>query len=156
MATDFAPYANLRFLWPRPAVITGLRDGIPAASELVVVEVFAKAEAPSVQELPSLKTGTQVLQGYICRWATLPSGADWLTSGSSWSWTDTGLMPTGLAAEARGKAYLGPLDALPTLGGLVGEATILQLGGTFGIGGIGAELRAALGDAIRLSFVTVQ
>ena len=60
------------------------------------------------------------------------------------------------AAEARGKAYLGPLGSLPTLGGLVGEVTIMQLGGTFGIGGIGAELRTALGDAIRLQFATVQ
>lgn len=156
MATDFAPYANLRLLWSQPAEITDLRSGIPAPAALVVIEAFLKGDAPTVQELPSLRTGTRMMAGYLTRWAPLPQGADWLAAGSSWSWTDTGLMPAGLAAEARGKAYLGPLDALPTLGGLVGEATIMQLGGTFGIGGIGAELRTALGDAIRLSLATVQ
>ena len=156
MATDFAAYANLRFLWPQPAAITTLRNGMPSPAALVVIEVFAKGETGSPEQIPSLHIGTRTMEGYITRWAPLPSGASWLASGSSWSWTDTGLMPTGLAAEARGKAYLGPLDALPTLGGLVGEVTIMQLGGTFGIGGIGAELRTALGDAIRLQFATVQ
>lgn len=156
MATDFAPYANLRFLWPQPAEITSLRTGIPAPAALVAIEAFVKGDAPTVQELPSLRTGTRVLTGYITRWAPVPAGADWLDSGAGWSWTDTGLMPAGLAAEARGRAYLGPLSALPTLGGLVGEVTVMHLGGQFGIGGIGAELRTALGDAIRVSLATVQ
>lgn len=158
MATDFAAYANLRFLWPRPATITTLRDGIPASSDLVVIEAFAKGAAATPQEMQSLRYGTRVLEGYVCRYATLPAGGDWLSAGSSWSWTDTGLMPTGLAAQALCRAYLGDLASLPTRtdGGILGEVTILGVAGQFGVGGIGAELRAALGDAIRVSFATVQ
>ena len=158
MATDFAPYANLRFLWPRPAAITSLRDGIPVSTDLVVVEVFAKGAGATPQEMQSLRYGTRVLEGYICRYATLPAGGDWLSAGTSWAWSDTGLMPAGMAAEALCRAYLGDLTSLPTRtdGGILGEVTILGLAGQFGVGGIGAELRAALGDAIRVSFAAVQ
>lgn len=154
MATDFAAYANLRMLWARPAAVTSLRQGVPASADLVVIEAFLKGDGPTAMELPSLRVGTTVLQGYLTRHAPLPAGGDWLSAGTGWAWDDSGLMPTGLAAEGRGRAFLGDLASLPTRanGGVLGEATILHLGGQFGIGGIGAELRAALGDAIRVSF----
>lgn len=157
MATDFAPYANLRMLWARPVEITDLRNGIPVSTDLVVIEAFVKGGGATPQELPSLRSSTVIREGFITQWAELPEDADWLAAGSSWSWSTDGLMPPGLQAEARGRAYLGPLEQLPTIanGGMLGEATILELGGQFGVGGIGAELRAALGDAIRVSFARV-
>lgn len=155
MATDFNEYRNLRLIWHQPAAITNLRDGLPAPGDPVIIEAFLKASEPTAQELPSLRIGVRTLSGFICRWALLPAGGDWLSAGNGWSWDESGLMPAGLQADARGNAYLGDLPALPTLGGLRGEATITSLGGTFGVGGIGAELRVALGDAIRVAFETV-
>jgi hypothetical protein len=157
MATNFAPYANLRFLWIAPGTITNFRAGVPAAGPSVVVEAFVKGTAASPQELASIKPQSRLLEGYITRFATVPAQGNWLAAASAFSWTSTGLAPTGLLPGVEGRALLGTLESLPTIaaGGLQGKATIVGLMEPFGPGGIGAELRSALGDKIRLSLEVV-
>ena len=157
MATDFAPNANLRFLWTPPGTITTLRNGVPAAGASVIIEAFAKGQGRTEQDLPGVKAGAVMLEGYLTRYATL-GNASWLAAGAGFSWTDTGYRPPGLLPGATGKAVLTRLDALPTLpdGAEQGMLHILELSQPFGIGGIGAELREALGDKFRAAFSTTQ
>jgi len=155
MATDFAPYANLRMLWRPPGTITSFRSGVPAAGPAVVVEAFAKGSGRSEQDLPGVKAGALILEGYITRWALLGS-ATWQAAGSAFSWDETGYRPAGMLPGATGQAVLTNLTLLPTLadGSEVGQLRILELSQPFGIGGIGTELREALGDKFRAALST--
>lgn len=155
MATDFAPYANLRMLWQPPGTITSFRSGVPAAGPAVVVEAFAKGSGRSEQDLPGIKAGALILEGYITRWALLGS-ATWQATGSAFSWNETGYRPAGMLPGATGQAVLTDLTLLPTLadGSEVGQLRILELSQPFGIGGIGTELREALGDKFRAALST--
>jgi hypothetical protein len=154
MATDFAPFANLRLLIPQQAAApTGLRDGLPASSASWVIEAFVKAEQAAARdgaETPSVDPSRRVLAGYITAWALLPENTDWLAASSAFSWDETGLAPSGLIAGVGGRGFLGVLPDLPTLSGnpQQGKGTIIGLSGIYGPGGIGAELRPELGDAI--------
>jgi hypothetical protein len=150
MATDFAEYANLRMLWTPPGAITNFRAGVPAAGPAVVVEAFAKSQGRSEQDLPGVMAGSLILEGYLTRWALLGS-ASWLAAGSSLSWNETGYRPAGMLPGAEGKAVLTNLSTLPTLadGTEQGQLRMLELGQPFGVGGIGIELREALGDKFR-------
>lgn len=152
MATDFAPYANVRILWIPPGTITDFRSGVPTAGDPIVIEAFVKGETSPAQDLPSIKAAPRTLSGYITSWATVPTGTDWLAATTAFSWDTTGLAPAGLLPGVKGRAFLGSLEALPaTTGGQQGEATIVSVAGMFGVGGIGAELRAALGDGITIA-----
>lgn len=157
MATDFAEYANLRFRWTRTNAPANLRNGVPTAGTTYVLQAFVKASAPSPDVLPQLTAGQTVLSGYLTAYATLPNGTSWLAAASAFSWTETGLAPDGLLAGAEGRALLGRLESLPTVapGGVEGKATIRALQQPFGIGGIGAELRTALGDKVEFIFSPV-
>jgi hypothetical protein len=150
MATDFAEYANLRMLWTPPGVITNFRAGVPAAGPAVVVEAFAKSQGRSEQDLPGVMAGSLIVEGYLTRWALL-GNASWLAAGSSLSWDETGYRPAGMLPGAEGKAVLTNLSALPTLvdGTEQGQLRMLELSQPFGVGGIGIELREALGDKFR-------
>jgi hypothetical protein len=150
MATDFAPYANLRMLWKPPGTITSFRAGVPAAGPAVVIEAFAKGTGRTEQDLPGAKAGSLILEGYITRWALLGS-ASWLVAGASLSWNDTGYRPAGMLPGAEGQAVLTDLSVLPTVadGAEQGQLRILELSQPFGVGGIGIELREALGDKFR-------
>lgn len=153
MATDFAEYANLRMLWAPPGVITTLRDGVPAAGPAVVVEAFVKAQGRSEQDLPGAKAGSLMLDGFITRWALL-GNASWLVAGASLSWNETGYRPAGMLPGATGQAVLTDLTVLPTLadGAEQGQLRILEF--PYGVGGIGAELREALGDQFKAALST--
>ena len=155
MATDFAEYANLRMLWTPPGAITNFRAGVPAAGPAVVVEAFAKSQGRSEQDLPGVMAGSLILEGYLTRWALLGS-ASWLAAGSSLSWNETGYRPAGMLPGAEGKAVLTNLSTLPTLadGTEQGQLRMLELGQPFGVGGIGIELREALGDKFRAALST--
>jgi hypothetical protein len=150
MATDFAEYANLRMIWTPTGAITNFRAGVPAAGPAVVVEAFAKSQGRSEQDLPGVMAGSLILEGYLTRWALLGS-ASWLAAGSSLSWNETGYRPAGMLPGAEGKAVLTNLSALPTLadGTEQGQLRMLELSQPFGVGGIGIELREALGDKFR-------
>jgi len=154
MATDFAPYANLRLLWLPTGTVTSFRNGVPSGGAPIVIEAFLKGQVGQPQPLPSIKAAAGSRAGYVTQWATVPTGADWLASRSAFSWNTTGLAPEGLLPGVKGKAFLGLLESLPSRssGGMLGEATIIELYGAFGVGGIGAELRPALGDAITVTF----
>ena len=155
MATDFAPYANLRMLWQPPGTITSFRAGVPASGPAVVIEAFAKAQGRSEQDLPGVKAGSLILEGYLTRWALLGS-ASWLVAGASLSWTETGFRPAGMLPGASGQAVLTDLTVLPALadGAEQGQLHILELSQPFGVGGIGMELREALGDKFRAALST--
>jgi hypothetical protein len=154
MATDFTPYANLRLLIPQPPTApANFRSGVPVGTGSWVIECFARAEQAAGrpgQELPSIDPSKRTLAGYITAWATLPANTSWLAVRSAFTWTETGLAPSGLLTGMGGRGFLGVLPDLPTItaSGQQGEATILGLAGTYGPGGIGAELRDVLGDAI--------
>lgn len=152
MATDFAPYANVRILWIPPGTITDFRSGVPAGGDPIVIEAFVKGETGTATGLPSVKDAPRVLSGYITAFATVPAQTDWLAAQSAFSWDATGLAPAGLLPGIKGRGFLGYLEGLPaTAGGQQGEVTVISVAGVFGVGGIGAELRAALGDAISIS-----
>jgi hypothetical protein len=161
MATDFAPYANLRLLIPQPAEAPeSLRDGLPVSRGAWVIEAFAKAEQGAGRDAPgppSIDPSKRILAGYITAWATLPAETDWLAARSAFTWDETGLAPDGLMVGMSGPGFLGALPDLPALTGnpQQGEATIQGLSGTFGSGGIGAELRAVTGDAITVELQVV-
>jgi hypothetical protein len=149
MPTDFAPYANLRLLIPQPAAApANFRSGVPAGAGSWLIHVFAKGPATAAPATPSIDPRTRTLEGYITAWATLPANTSWLQATAGLSWDTTGLAPAGLLTGASGRGFLGLLESLPAVTGQQGEATITALGGAFGTGGIGAELRAQLGDAI--------
>ena len=153
MATDFAEYANLRMLWQPPGTITTFRAGVPAAGPAVVVEAFVKPQGRSEQDLPGVQAGSLMLEGFITRWALLGS-ASWLVAGASLSWTETGYRPTGMLPGATGQAVMTDLTVLPTLadGAERGQLRILEF--PYGVGGIGAELREALGDKFKAALST--
>lgn len=153
MATDFAEDANLRMLWAPPGVITTLRDGVPAAGPAVVVEAFVKPLGRSEQDLPGAKAGSLILDGFITRWALL-GNANWLVAGASLSWNETGYRPAGMLPGATGQAVWTDLTVLPTLadGAEQGQLRILEF--PYGVGGIGAELREALGDKFKAALST--
>lgn len=150
MATDFAPYANLRLLIPQPAAApVNFRSGVPAGAGSWLLHVFAKSPATAeAAGPPSISPRSRTLEGYITAFATLPANTSWLQATSGLAWDTSGLAPAGLLTGASGRGFLGVLETLPTVTGQQGEATITSLGGSFGPGGIGAELRAQLGDAI--------
>ena len=153
MPTDFAPYANFRILWTPPGTIEDFRSGVPTAGDPIVIEAFLKGETSPAQDLPSIKAAPRTLTGYITAYATLPAQTDWLAAGSAFTWTDTGLAPAGLLPGVKARGFLGSLEGLPaTTGAQIGSVTIISVAGTFGVGGIGSELRAALGDALQISF----
>jgi len=153
MATDFPEYANLRMLWAPPGTITNFRAGVPAAGPAVVVEAFAKPQGRSEQDLPGVKAGSLMLEGFVARWALLGS-ANWLAAGSSLTWDETGYRPAGMLPGATGQAVITDLTVLPTLadGAEQGQLRILEF--PFGIGGIGSELREALGDKFMAALFT--
>lgn len=153
MATDFTPYANLRMLWRPPGAITTFRSGVPAAGPAVVVEAFAKPLGRSEQDLPGVKAGSLILDGFITRWALLGS-ASWLVAGASLSWTETGFRPAGMLPGAEGQAVWTDLTVLPALadGAEQGKLRILEF--PYGVGGIGAELRQSLGDKFKAALST--
>lgn len=117
-----------------------------------VIEAFLKGDTGTPVELPSIGAAPRVLSGYITAYATLPAQTDWLAAGSAFTWTDTGLAPAGLLPGIIGRGFLGNLPDLPTTtGGQQGKATVISVAGAYGVGGIGAELRQALGDALSIS-----
>lgn len=152
MATDFAPYANLRLLIPQPVAAVSFRSGVPSSAGSWVLHVFAKGQTAAAADLPSVSPRTRTLEGYITAWAPLPTGASWLAASSAFAWDTTGLAPQGLLPGASGRGFLGILESLPAIAasGQQGEATITGLAEPFGPGGIGAELRQQLGDRIRI------
>lgn len=161
MATDFAPYANLRLLVHQPIEApTSLRDGVPTSSGSWVIEAFIKGESGTLRDAtgtPSLDPSKRILSGYITAWATLPAETDWLAAGSAFGWDDTGLAPAGLMVGMGGRGLLGVLPDLPALSGnpQQGHATIIGLGGAYGPGGIGGELRGETGDALTVELEVV-
>ena len=158
MANDFLEYSNIRLLWTPHGTVTSLRQGVPATGAAVVIDAFVKGDGINSKALDGKAEGSVTLSGYLTRYATLPTGVDWLAAAGAFSWQIGGLRPAGLLPAAQGPAFLGDLASLPTItaGGLRGTFKLADLGLPYGIGGIGAELRSELGDKIspRFSMVT--
>ncbi len=152
MPSPFLQYANLRLLIRQPPTSLNFRSGVTANTAAWVIEAYAKGETVAAADLPSVSPRSRILAGYLTRWAVLPTGGNWLAAASAFTWTDTGLAPAGLTLGMSGRGFLGILPDLPTKSGtwLEGEATILGLSEPFGPGGIGAELRAAGVEKLRV------
>jgi hypothetical protein len=82
----------------------------------------------------------------------IPLLTDWLAAGAAWPWEEGGQSPEGFMPGAEGPALWGDLEALPEVDGEHGRLTILEIGGTFGFGGIGKEIRAEAGDGFVAGF----
>lgn len=153
MPTDFAPYANFRLLWTPPGPVADFRSGTPTAGTPVLIEAFLKGSTSPAQDLPSVGAAPRILEGYITATAAVTGELDWLAATSAFSWNTTGLAPAGLLPGVVGRGFLGRLDLLPTnVGGQLGHVTVQAVAGAFGVGGIGAELRDLVGDALTLRF----
>jgi hypothetical protein len=152
MATAFAQFPGMRMMWRRPiSVPTNLREGIAATTDSVVIEAYVVTNGPNdEQSLGGQSFGAANIRGNVTRWAVLPSGANWLDIGSSWSWNDSGLKPTGLPRGEKMKAFLGATTNLPSLGdGEVGWLTIATMSSEGGIDGI---VRQFAGDKFTGTF----
>jgi hypothetical protein len=152
MTTPFADFANLRLLWRRPtAAATSLREGLQRATDLVVIEAFAEVQGPGGEQPSGGRSiGSGSIEGNITRWAVVPSGANWLDAGTAWSWTDTGLRPTGFPRGEKLEAFMGDLANLPTTTEAErGWVTIATLSG---VGGIDALIRVEAGDEFTGTF----
>lgn len=152
MATPFADFTNLRMLWRRPtAALTSLRDGMRPAVDLVVIEAFAELQGPGgEQDSGGRAIGAASIEGNLTRWAVVPSGAGWLDAGSAWSWTDTGLRPTGLPRGEKLEAFMGAITSLPAL--TEGERGWVTIATLSGVGGIDALIRVEAGDEFTGTF----
>lgn len=159
MASPFADFPNVRLAWDRPTgPPTNLRNGLSAAVETIAIEGFLGGPGGTTDQglsdpagAPSaLAAGALAVKIYVIRWALVPSGQSWLLSGTSWTWTSTGLRPSGLIASDRElQAYRGPMTALPTPSiGTIGTMMIDQVGTPYGDGGIGGLLRDEIGDVL--------
>jgi hypothetical protein len=158
MASPFAEVGNARLLWLQPgSAPANFRQGPAAVSTTrVVIEAFLRAVVPTSPMGSAAVEGRQSVvnavdrrvTAWIIRYATVPTGADWLAAGSAWTWTETGLLPAGLgASRADLQCYWGPLP--PSLAtGRLGVFNLEQVGGDYGTGGIGAAVRAEAGDSI--------
>lgn len=157
MATRFKTLANARILWRQPGALpVNFRQGArPSTTTAVVIEAFLKGSSGGGETAtPSAAIGGESWSGYLTRWALLPAGASWLDLGSSWSWIETGLRPTGLRRGMSGDAFIGNLSALPALGsGIQGQMELTSLEGTYGVGGIGARLLPRTGERIAATFM---
>jgi hypothetical protein len=152
MPTPFADFANIRLLWRRPtAAATSLREGLQRATDLVVIEAFAEVQGPGGEQPSGGRSiGSGSIEGNITRWAVVPSGAGWLDAGTAWSWTDTGLRPTGFPRGEKLEAFMGDLASLPTTTEAErGWVTIATLSG---VGGIDALIRVEAGDEFTGTF----
>lgn len=159
MASPFATRANARIRWQQGTALPDLREGLTAATELVVIEAFltlrgvpdrqGAGAGAAAEGLPSaMAAESQPAIGYVTRWAVVPTGATWLDSGAGWTWDTTGLRPPSLvASNQEAQLYFGPLAALPTPPpGSLRTITFLQVTWDQGDGGIGAQLRSKAGD----------
>ena len=152
MPSPFQDYANLRLLVRQPPTSLNFRSGVTANTAAWVIEAYTKGETVAAADLPSVSPRSRILEGYLTRWAVLPQNGNWLAAASAFTWTDTGLAPAGLLPGITGRGFLGSLPDLPTTtGGQQGKATVISVAGAYGVGGIGAELRTALGDALTIS-----
>jgi len=151
MATPFLQFANCRMLFSRRTDrIPNFRDGGRVTTEMVVLEAFAKLSQPgTTNEAGALELKQQSLDGYICRYAVVPSGTDWLGLGFGWEWDESGLKPEGLNSGQKVETFIGDLKGLPaTDGGEQGWTDLGSLLLPFGVGGIGQTLREVQGDRI--------
>jgi hypothetical protein len=116
MPTPFAPYANFRALWQRPAApAASLREGIRPATDSVVLEFYAKLQGPGGEQPGggSIAIGAASITAYLTRWAVLPTGGNWLDAGTAWQWDQTGFRPAGLARGDKLQAWMGNPALLP-------------------------------------------
>lgn len=153
MATPFLEFANCRMRFPRrTSRIPNFRDGGRVAQEDVVMEVFAKlvfSAAQGFQQAGAMELKQQFLKGYICRWAVVPNGTDWLSLGTAWVWDESGQKPEGLASGQKVETWFGDLSGLPARdGGEQGWTDLRSVILPFGIGGIGETIRETAGDRI--------
>lgn len=159
MPSPLAGFSNARLLWPQPAAApANFRQGPAAVSTTsVVIELFLGASDKARPVINPAVEGRQTVvnplernvRGWVVRYATVPSGQDWLAAGTAWTWTATGLLPPSFDASSTQdlRCYWGPLP--PSL--ITGRLCILnvaQVGGDHGTGGIGAIIQAAAGDSL--------
>ncbi len=152
MATPFAQFPGMRMIWRRPtSTPANLREGIAMATDSVVIEAYVETSGPNgEQSLGGQHFGAATVEGNITRWAVIPAGANWLDSGSSWSWDDSGLKPLGLLRGEKMQAFLGATTNLPSRGdGEIGWLTIATISSEGGIDGI---IRQLAGDEFTGTF----
>lgn len=159
MASPLAGFSNARLLWPQPAAApANFRQGPAAVSTTsVVIELFLSGNDKARPVINPAVEGRQTVvnplersvRGWVVRYATVPSGQDWLAAGTGWSWTATARLPASFDVSSTQdlRCYWGPLP--PSL--ITGRLCILnvaQVGGDHGTGGIGAIIQAAAGDSL--------
>lgn len=153
MATPFLQFANARMLFDRRTDrIPNFRDGARTSKEQVVMEVWAKltfSAAQGTTVAASIELKQQFLTGYICRWAVIPNGTDWLSLGSAWKWDESGKKPDGLDSGEKVRTWIGDLGNLPAQDGSEqGFTDLRSVILAFGVGGIGEIIRDVAGDRI--------
>ena len=159
MASPVASFANARLLWLQPsAAPANFRQGPAAvATTAMVVELFLSGTDQARSTVKPTSEGRQTVvnpqersvRGWVVRYATVPTGQDWLSTGSGWSWTATARLPAGFDVSDTQdlRCYWGPLPPSPTTGRLC-VLNVHQVGGDHGTGGIGAIIQSAAGDQL--------
>lgn len=153
MPTPFLEFANCRMHFSRrTSRIPNFREGGRVPEETVVIEAFASlvfSAAQGTQQAGSLELKQQFLKGYICRYAVIPAGTNWLADGTNWSWDESGLKPDGLQSGTKCRTWFGALEDLPsTAHGEQGITDMRSVILAHGVGGIGKIIRSVAGDRI--------
>jgi hypothetical protein len=152
MATPFAQFPGMRMVWKRPTTLpSSLREGVRSSFDYVAIEAYVDTSGPNnEQSLGGQHFGAANVEGNITRWAVIPSGDDWLDSGTAWAWNDDGLKPTGFPRGEKVEAFLGDVTSLPDLkDGEKGWLTIATISSEGGIDGI---VRQFAGDEFTGTF----
>lgn len=159
MASPLANFSNARLLWPQPAAApANFRQGPAAvATTPIAIELFLSGSDQARPTVNPAIEGRQTVvnpqernvRGWVVRYATVPTGQDWLSAGSGWSWTATARLPAGFDVSDTQdlRCYWGPLPPNTSIGRLC-VLNIRQVGGDHGTGGIGAIIQAAAGDSL--------
>lgn len=153
MATPFLEFANCRMNYQRrTSRIPNFREGGRVPEETVVVECFASlvfSAAQGYQQAGAQELKQQFLKGYICRYAVIPAGTNWLDPGTNWSWNESGLKPDGLQSGNKVRTWFGKLQNLPNIEhSEQGWTDLRSVILAHGVGGIGDIIRSVAGDRI--------
>ncbi len=147
------PFANGRILWYAPGGRTSGRDGLKIVDgQPYLINVFVKRigierRLEQALDIPALHGAKYPFEGYCVAFAALPPSlvADWKTvplDDPLLTWDYSALLPPGVESDAQA------LLEFPS----AGEITVrfIMKGGRYGFEGIGAIVRANIGDQFYL------
>lgn len=151
MSTPLEPFSNARLLFAAPGGRGGPETGfMELAGEEFVIGAFLKQVTQNkralFKDMVDLRMSTEIFQGYITGFCPLPVGEDWKTYDfrSDANYDSTGHRPTGLRTTSSVDLHMSEQTFTHT--------EVLDASGEFFDEGIGAMVRAVIGDRLIVKF----